>query len=102
LFSRAAATISSMRKRKLQVLFYRGISDRHVNQGSILKPRDDLVVFDRIERDATGAPSEHAIIFGAKSSGGVPVRVDDPFERGSVADVTVVRGDAIEHYNDHI
>jgi hypothetical protein len=28
-------------------LFYRSISDRHVNQGSILKPRDDLVVFDR-------------------------------------------------------
>src|SRR6266566_8592769 len=90
------------RKRELQVLFYRGISDRHVNQSSILKPRDELVVFDRIEGDATGAPPEHAIIFGAKSSGGVPVRVDDPFERGSVADVTVVRGDAIEHYNDHI
>jgi hypothetical protein len=26
--------------------------------------------------------------------GGVPVRVDDPFERGSVVDVTVIRGDA--------
>src|SRR5215469_2373868 len=31
-----------------------------------------------------------------------PVRVDDPFERRSVADVAVVRGDAIEHHNDHI
>ncbi len=100
---------------KLQVLFYRGISDRHVNQSSILKPRDELIVFGWIEGDATGAPPEHAIIFGAKSGRGVPVRVDDPFERGSVAvrvddpfergsvaDVTVVRGDAIEHYNDHI
>ncbi|MFZ1151603.1 MAG: hypothetical protein WAR76_18000, partial [Xanthobacteraceae bacterium] len=63
--------------RELQVLFYRVISDRHVNQSSILKPCDELVVFDRIEGDATGAPPEHAIIFGTKSSGGVPVRVDD-------------------------
>jgi putative ABC transport system substrate-binding protein len=37
-------------------LFYRGISDRHVNQSSILKPRDELVVFDRIE-GATGFTS---------------------------------------------
>src|SRR6201981_3413584 len=87
---------------ELQVLFYRGLSDRHVNQSSILKPRDELIVFDRIEGDATGAPPEHAVIFGAKSGGGVPVRVDDPFEWGSVADVTVVRGEAIENYNDHI
>src|SRR6516225_10703873 len=48
---------------ELQVLFDRGISNRHVNQGSILKPRDELVVFDRIEGDATRAPPEHAIIF---------------------------------------
>ncbi len=100
--SASRLTAAGGRKRKLQVLFYRGISDRDVNQSSILKPRDELVVFDRIEGDATGAPPEHAIIFGAKGSGGVPVRVDDPFERWSVADVTVVRGDAIEHYNDHI
>ncbi|MGA7230130.1 MAG: hypothetical protein WBX95_04240, partial [Xanthobacteraceae bacterium] len=66
----AQATAAGGRKRELQVLFYRGISDRHVNQSSILKPRDELVVFDRIEGDATGAPPEHAIIFGAKSSGG--------------------------------
>jgi hypothetical protein len=38
----------------------------------------------------------------ARKAAVVPVRVDDPFERWSVADVTVVRGDAIEHYNDHI
>ena len=63
-------------------MFDRGISDRHVNQSSILKPRDELVVFDRIYGDATVAPTQHAVIFGAKSSGGVPVRVDDPFERG--------------------
>jgi len=50
------------------------ISDRHLNESSILKPRDELVVFDRIEGDATGAPPEHAVIFGAKSSGGVPVK----------------------------
>jgi hypothetical protein len=84
-------------KCELQVLFYRGISDRYVDQSSILKPRDDLVVFDRIERDATGAPPEHAIIFGTKSSGGVLVRVDNPFVRRRVANVTVVRGDPIEH-----
>ena len=84
---------------ELQVLFDRGVSNGHVNQSSILKPRDELIVFNRIEGDATGAPPEHAIIFGAKSSGGVPVRVNDPFVRGRVADVTVVRGDAIEHYN---
>jgi hypothetical protein len=72
-------------KSELQVLFYWVISDRYVNQSSILKPRDDLIVFDRIERDATGAPPEHTIIFGAKSSGGVPVRVDNPFVWGRVA-----------------
>jgi hypothetical protein len=97
----ARATLNqSFGSLQLQVLFDRGISNRHVNQSSILKPRDELIVFDRIEGDATGAPPEHAIIFGAKSGGGVPVRVDDPFERRSVADVAVVRGDAIEHHND--
>ena len=74
----------------------RGISDRHVNQSSILKPRDELVVFDRIDDDATVAPPQHAAIFGAKTSGGVPVRVDEPFERGRVVDVAVVGGDALE------
>jgi len=63
-------------------LFDRVISDRHINQSSILQPRDELVVFDRIKGDATSAPPEYAIIVGAKSSGGVPVRVDDPFEGG--------------------
>jgi hypothetical protein len=58
-------------------LFDQGISDRHVNQSSILKPRDELVVFDRIDDDATVAPPQHAAIFGAKTSGGVPVRVDE-------------------------
>jgi len=65
-----ASRLSAGGSANLQILFYRGISDRHVNQSSILKPRDELVVFDRIEGDATGAPPEHAIIFGAKSSGG--------------------------------
>ena len=69
-----AALNQSFGSRQLQVLFDRGISNRHVNQSAILKPRDELVVFDRIEGDATGAPPEHAVIFGAKSSGGVPVK----------------------------
>src|SRR6201987_5980100 len=99
----ARATLNqSFGSLELQVLFDRGISNRHVNQSSILKPRDELIVFDRIEGDTTGAPPKHAIILGAKGSGGIPIRVDDPFERRSVADVAVVRGDAIEHYNDHI
>src|SRR6476469_1821696 len=35
------------RRPELQVLFDRGIADRHVNQGTILKPRDELIVVDR-------------------------------------------------------
>jgi hypothetical protein len=87
---------------ELQVLFDRSISDRHVNQSSILKPHDELVVFDRIDGDATVAPPQHAIIFGAKSSGGIPVRVNDPFEWRSMIDVTVIGGGAFEYYNDHV
>src|SRR5208282_921758 len=85
-----------------KVLFDRSISDRHVNQGSILKPGDELIVLDRIDGDATIAPPQRAVIFGAKGSSGVPVRVDDPFKRGSVVYVTVVGGDALEDDNDHI
>src|SRR5436305_272789 len=65
----------------LQIVFDRGISDRHINQSSTLETRYETVVLDRIEGDATIAPPQHAIIFGAKSSGGVPVRMHDPFER---------------------
>jgi hypothetical protein len=61
-------------------LFDRVIADSYVNQRSILEPPDELVVFDRIDGDATVAPPQHAVIFGAKSSGGVPVRMEDPFE----------------------
>jgi len=67
-----------------------------------LKSHDELVVLDRIDGDATVAPPQHAIIFGAKSSGGVPVRMNDPFEWRSVIDVTVVGGGAFEYCNDHV
>ena len=35
---------------ELQILFDRVIADRYVNQCSTLKSRDELVVFDRIDR----------------------------------------------------
>src|SRR5271166_1282263 len=35
-------------RRQLQILFDRIIADRHVNQRSILKASDELVVLDRI------------------------------------------------------
>jgi hypothetical protein len=47
-------------------LFDRVISDRLVNQCPILKPHDELVVFERIDGDATVVPPKHAVIFGAK------------------------------------
>ena len=53
----------------LQILFDRGISDRHVDQCS-LKARDELVVFDRIDGSAAVA-RQHALL-GAKTSGRVP------------------------------
>jgi len=58
---------------ELQILFYRVIADRYVNQCSTLKSRDELVVFDRIDGDATVAQAQHAVIFRAVSGGGVPV-----------------------------
>src|SRR6185436_6385679 len=85
----------------LQILFDRGISDRHVDQCS-LKARDELVVFDRIDSDAAVAPPQYAVILGAKTSGRVPVRMDDPFIRRRVVDVTIVRGHALEDGNDHV
>ena len=40
---------------ELQILFYRVIADGYVNQCSTLKSRDEFVVFDRIDGDATVA-----------------------------------------------
>jgi hypothetical protein len=58
---------------ELQILFDRVIADRYVNQCSTLKSRDELVVFDRIDGDATVAQTQHAVISRAVSGGGVPV-----------------------------
>src|SRR5215470_7999924 len=58
---------------RIQILFHRVIADRHVNQCSTLKSRDELVVFDRIDGDATVAQAQHAVISRAVSGGGVPV-----------------------------
>src|SRR6516164_480901 len=44
---------------ELQILFDRVIADRYVNQCSTLKSRDKLVVFDRIDGDATVAQPQH-------------------------------------------
>ena len=72
----------------------RVIADRYVNQCSTLKSRDELVVFDRIDGDATVAQAQHAVIFRAVSGGGVPVWMQDPFKRRRVINVTVVGGNA--------
>ena len=53
----------------LQILFDRGISDRHEDQCS-LKARDELVVFDRI--DGCSRCSAPACLLGAITSGRVP------------------------------
>ena len=45
---------------ELQVMFNGVISNRHVNQSSILKPRDEPVVVDRIDGDATVARQARA------------------------------------------
>ena len=87
---------------ELQILFDRVIADRYVNQCSTLKSRDELVVFDRIDGDAAVAQAQHAVIFRAVSGGGVPVRVQDPFKRRRVIDVTVVGGNALQYGNDHV
>jgi hypothetical protein len=58
---------------ELQILFDQIIADRYVNQCSTLKSRDELVVFDRIDGDATVAQAQHAVISRAVSGGGVPV-----------------------------
>src|SRR5215469_11708947 len=87
---------------ELQILFDRVIADRYVNQCSTLKSRDELVVFDRIDGDATIAQAQHAVIFRAISGGGVPVWMQDPFKRQRMIDVTVVGGSALEHGNDHV
>ena len=79
---------------ELQILFDRVIADRYVNQCSTLKSRDELVVFDRIDGDATIAQAQHAVIFRAVSGGGVPVWMQDPFKRRRVINVTVVGGNA--------
>ena len=103
--SRHAASgfaLAREKKGELQVLFDRRIADRHVNQSTILKPGDELVVVDRIDGDAAVAPPQHAIVLGAKGGGGVPVRVHDPFERRRLVDVLVVGGNALEHDHDHV
>src|SRR5262245_10197952 len=82
----------------LQILFDRGISDRHVDQCSP-KARDDLVVFCWIDSDAAEAPPQHAVILGAITSGRVPVRVDDPFSIRRWVDLTSVRAIAPEDGN---
>src|SRR5262249_29149808 len=86
----------------LQILFDQVIADRYVNQCSTLKSRDELVVFDRIDGDATVAQAQHAVIFRAISRGGIPVWMQDPFKRQRMIDVTVVGGSALEHGNDHV
>src|SRR5262249_1295465 len=86
----------------LQILFDRVIADRYVNQCSTLKSRDELVVFGRIDGDATVAQAQHAVIFRSVSGGGVPVWMQDPFKWRRMIDVTVVGGNALKHSNDHV
>src|SRR6516165_3879559 len=93
---------AGIRRCELQILFDRVIADRYVNQCSTLKSRDEFVVFDRIDGDATVAQAQHAVIFRAVSGGGVPVWMQDPFKRRRVINVTVVGGNALEHGNDHV
>src|SRR5262249_60181545 len=85
---------------ELQILFDRVIADRYVNQCSTLKSRDELVVFDWIDGDATVAQAQHAVIFRAISGGGVPGWMQDPFKRQRMIDVIVVGGSALGHGND--
>src|SRR5262249_56777812 len=75
---------------------------RAVSQGAGRKRRDELVVLHWVDGDAAVAPSEHAVIFGAESGGGVPVRVEDPLKWRRVVDVAVVRGNALEDDDDHV
>ena len=71
-------------RRQSRILFDRVVADRYVNQCSTLKSRDELVVFDRIDGDATVAQAQHAVMFRAVSGGGVPVWMQDPFKRWRV------------------
>jgi hypothetical protein len=84
-------------RRQSQILRDRIVTDGHVNQRSILKPPDELVVLDRIDGNAAVAPAKHAVVFRAKSSSGIPVWVEDPFKWWRVVDIIVVGGDALEH-----
>src|SRR5215813_5325535 len=43
---------SAYKRPELQILFDRGVSDRHIDKGPILQPRDELIVLDRIDSDA--------------------------------------------------
>ena len=60
-----AASLVRGRKLVLQILFDRGISDRHVDQCA-LKARDELVVFDRIDGDAAVAPPSMPLFLARK------------------------------------
>ena len=87
---------------RLQILLDRRVADGHVDQRAVLQPRDDRVVFDRIDGDAAVAAPQHAAVLGAIAGRRVPVRVDDPFERRRVIDVAVVGRDALKLGDDHV
>jgi hypothetical protein len=55
-------------RRQSQILRDRIVTDGHVNQRSILKPPDELVVLDRIDGNAAVAPAKHAVVFRAKAA----------------------------------
>ena len=58
------------------------------------------IVFERIDDDATAAPPQTAAVFGAKASGRVPARMDEPFEWGIAIDVPGFSHDVRELVND--
>ena len=61
---------AGIRRCELQISFDRVIADRYVNQCSTLKSRDEFVVFDRIDSDATGGRAA-----GHRQSDGVPTPI---------------------------
>ena len=85
-------TIKAVSRRQSQILFDRIVTDGYINQRSILKSPNELVVLDRIDGDAAVASAKRAVVFRAKGSGGVPVRVQDPFKWRRVVNVAVVGG----------
>src|SRR5262249_46426661 len=85
----------------LKILVGRGSSGGCVGAW-LVKGGYDLVVFWRVDGDGGVAPAQQGVILGAITSGRVPVRVDDPFIRRRVVDVTIVRGHALEDGNDHV